>query len=104
MTTQPGGYGDVYGRVGSTPAIVDGIVYVAGVEDYLFALDAETGQEKWRFQTPKGSMNSPSVADGVVYISSGDETLYAVDAETGKEIWRFSLPKLQIGNPFWSSS
>lgn len=105
MSSQPGGFGlSINGKVGSTPAIIDGTIYIGGAEDYLFALDAETGQEKWRFKTPGGSVNSPAVADGIVYFGSGDENLYAVDTKTGKEIWRFALPKLPEENSPWSSS
>lgn len=80
---------NLYGRLGSTPAVVQGRVYVGG-DEYLYALDAATGAEQWRFNTPNGFVTSPAVAGDTVYFESGDSTLYAVVATTGKERWRFT--------------
>jgi outer membrane protein assembly factor BamB len=91
----------------STPAVADGVVYVGSIEHHaahgaLFAIDAGSGVERWRFSTIGEVRSSPAVADGVVYIGSGgahdaeDEqepdrgSLYAVDAATGAERWRFA--------------
>jgi outer membrane protein assembly factor BamB len=82
----------------SSPAIVDGVVFTgeSGNGD-LHALDLQTGEVKWVFETHGGTFASPSVADGIVYIGSdgskADPTdttpvaFYAVDAETGTERW-----------------
>ena len=79
----------------STPAVVDGVVYVGGVDGYLYALDAVTGTNRWKFKTqgnsdfPAGEIyHAPAVANGVVYFGSRDYALYAVDALTGKRKWR----------------
>lgn len=99
--------------VGSSPTVVDGVVYIGSgdpnalsddTERYLYALDAATGEEQWRFGTGDEVYSSPAVVDGVVYISSGDPftdapgKLYALDASTGDELWRF---RFQMG---WESS
>ena len=78
----------VYGRSGSTPAVVQDRVYIGGDES-LYALDAVTGQEQWRFNTPRGIVNSPAVAGDLVYFASGDSTLYAVARTAGRLVWRF---------------
>jgi outer membrane protein assembly factor BamB len=101
---------------GTSPVVSDGVVYVSGevhvsgddvVSDYayqfLYALDARSGQEKWRFpwSTNANQPSCPAVSDGLVYIggNNGDkypttigsksEALYALDAESGREIWKF---------------
>ena len=68
------------GNVGfvSSLAIADGVVYVGSGDGRLYALDAETGQEKWRFKTDGAIVSSPAVAGGVVYFASTDGYLYAV--------------------------
>ena len=63
---------------GSSPAIADGVVYVGSEDGRLYALDARTGQEKWRFKTDGAIVSSPAVAGGVVYFASTDGYLYAV--------------------------
>jgi outer membrane protein assembly factor BamB len=69
------------------------VVYFGSFDNHLYAVDAETGQEKWRFTSGGEETSSPSVAGGVVYFGSHDQHLYAVDIHTGEEKWRF-----QTGN------
>ena len=78
--------------VPSSPALVNGIVYVGGYSIGLFALDASTGTLKWNYITgsgsyPNGVVSSPAVANGVVYVGSYDHKLYALDAATGAFKW-----------------
>jgi len=48
------------------------------LDSFFYALDAATGQEKWRFKTGEdadihnqvGIQSSPAVADGVVYLAA----------------------------------
>jgi outer membrane protein assembly factor BamB len=69
--------------------VADSTVYAGSWDGYLYAVDAETGDERWRFETGDWVESSPSVADGTVYVGSNDRNLYAVDAETGDEQGRF---------------
>jgi outer membrane protein assembly factor BamB len=97
----------------SAPAVADGIVYFGsgcigggpqGCGDppdsyyYFYALDLQTGQEKWRFGTSGAVVSSPLFGDGVVYFGSEDQYLYAVDGQTGREKWRFKTE-----DALWSS-
>ena len=71
----------------------------------LYAIDAVTGKEKWRFGTGRAVVSSPAVSNGVVYVGSRDNNLYAIDAETGKERWRFGTGEWCVFIPFsvgWS--
>jgi outer membrane protein assembly factor BamB len=56
----------------------------------VYALDAATGTERWRFLA-QGSVSSPAVVGEAVYVttSAPDSCVYAVDARTGEERWRF---------------
>jgi outer membrane protein assembly factor BamB len=73
----------------SSPAVVDGIVYVGSGDNHVYALDARTGALRWKFKTGDVVHATPAVVDGVVYIGSWDRYLYALDATTGAEIWKF---------------
>ncbi|MGH8313667.1 MAG: PQQ-binding-like beta-propeller repeat protein [Steroidobacterales bacterium] len=73
----------------SSAAVVDGVVYVASDDSFLYAVDEATGSLKWKFETQGRSASSPAVRDGVVYFGSYDGAFYAVDAATGKEKWKF---------------
>jgi outer membrane protein assembly factor BamB/serine/threonine protein kinase len=75
----------------SSPAVVDGTVYIGRkVDDTVYAIDAESGTEEWRFVTDAGVTSSPAVVDGTVYIGSSDDNVYALDAEDGTEQWRYT--------------
>ncbi|MDX3513511.1 PQQ-binding-like beta-propeller repeat protein [Streptomyces caniscabiei] len=91
----------------SSPTVVDGVVYVGGGGDvtfrfggggneyedgYVYAVDAGTGKQRWKFTTRSRVDESPTVVDGVVYACSLSGTAYAVDAGTGKQRWEFTTP------------
>lgn len=90
--------GDV---VTATPAVVDGTVYVGDWAGTFYALDQETGDERWTFETDVHEtvyagqiVSSAAVADAdgrrLVYFGGG-KTMYALDAGTGEEVWRYEL-------------
>ena len=76
--------------VQSSPAVVNGTVFVGARDGWLYALDAATGAERWRFDHKISWVNtSPAVLDGVVYAGSSDgQFVQAVDGSSGKELWR----------------
>jgi outer membrane protein assembly factor BamB len=47
--------------------VANGIIYSATPDKALFAVDAETGQEKWRYKTKRPLYAPPIVGDGVIY-------------------------------------
>ena len=75
------------GTVSSAAAVVDGTVYIGSGDANIYALDAETGAEQWRYATGGFVGSAPAVVDGVVYVGSNDGTVYALDAATGAEEW-----------------
>src|SRR4030095_15147664 len=58
-------------RAISTPAIPDGLVYIASFSGSLHCLDAKTGQEYWTRDVLAAVWGSPFIVDGKVYL--GDE-------------------------------
>jgi len=75
----------------TTPAFLDSLVVVGGFNDNtIYALDAESGQERWRLKVDGGFVEGGVVDEaGNLYIGSSDGDLYAVSPE-GQELWRFS--------------
>jgi len=82
----------------STPLVIDGVMYVTSAWSKLFALDAKTGKEIWRFD-PKvpGEAGVKACCDvgnrgvaawnGKIFLGTLDGRLLAVDAATGKQAW-----------------
>lgn len=77
------------GLVMSSPAVVDGTVYVGSTDHNLYAINGETGALKWKFPTGSRVTSSPAIAGGAVYFGSFDGIFYALDAATGKLRWKF---------------
>ena len=73
----------------SSPVVAQGTVYFGSGDGNLYALDATSGELRWKFPTGDVVHSSPAYADGVLYFGSWDSFFYAVDAATGKEKWRF---------------
>lgn len=88
-------------RLEATPIVVDNVMYVSSIAGMVYALNAETGQQLWRFDPGVasfaalyakaccGPVNRGVVFwKGRVYVAAFDGTLYALDAKTGGVIWK----------------
>jgi outer membrane protein assembly factor BamB len=80
---------DVFDVFLSSPVVARGTVYFGSGDRNVYALDADSGALKWKFQTGDVVHASPAYADGILYFGSWDSYFYAVDADSGKEKWRF---------------
>ncbi|MFJ9597985.1 PQQ-binding-like beta-propeller repeat protein, partial [Streptomyces virginiae] len=75
------------GKAWSSPAVVDGTLYIGSHDKKVYALDAATGTPRWTHTTGGWVDSSPAVVDGTVYIGSSDKKVYALDAATGTPRW-----------------
>jgi outer membrane protein assembly factor BamB len=89
------------GACGSRPVIAGGVAYFTGgleayssvgvrARDRVWAIDAATGQEKWRHRTDSASCADHPVvvtADGVFVTIDGDHKTYGLDRATGRRRW-----------------
>jgi len=75
----------------SSPAVVDGVVYVGCRDAHVYAVDAATGRRRWDYPTSKSwAIGTPAVRDGVVYVGTSDSSRFmALDAKTGRLRFNF---------------
>jgi len=60
----------------------------------LYALDVDTGSERWRF-TPEEFITSPATESSEFVYVGGMNGLYAVDSESGEEQWHFEIERVR---------
>ncbi|MBI1754053.1 MAG: PQQ-binding-like beta-propeller repeat protein [Acidobacteria bacterium] len=71
----------------SSPAVVDGIVYVGSVDGAVYAISASKGELKWRTGTGDIIRSSPAVANGRVFAGNFSGKVFCLDAATGARVW-----------------
>jgi outer membrane protein assembly factor BamB len=71
----------------SAVAVDDGVVFVPSMDEHLYAVNLQTGKQKWKFKAGpfKGA---PGVKDGVVYAGDLDGILHAVSVANGSRKWK----------------
>jgi alcohol dehydrogenase (cytochrome c) len=80
----------------SPPLVVDGVLFIEGMQNNVYAVDAATGQWIWTYtyelaahiaQGEGRGARGLAYGDGKVYIGTMDNHVVAIDAKTGKEAW-----------------
>src|ERR1700730_6813931 len=79
----------------ATPLVVDGVLYLEGMQNNIYAIEAATGRPLWTYtykwpETVTYSIRGArgiAFGDGRLYMGTQDNHLVAVDAATGEEAW-----------------
>ncbi|MFQ6131027.1 MAG: PQQ-binding-like beta-propeller repeat protein [Armatimonadota bacterium] len=82
-------------HVPTTPTAAGGLVFVAGQDGKVRALDARTGELRWGFATAGPIKMPPTIWEGRAYVGSGDGHVYALEAATGRLLWRFRAAPIE---------
>lgn len=91
--------GRVYRGLEATPIVVDGVLYTSGAWSQVYALDAKTGKQIWRYDpSVDGNYARRTCCDvvnrgvqvwkGKVYVGTLDGYLVCLDAASGNVIWK----------------
>ena len=84
------------GRAGTTPLVVDGMMYITESPSSVIALDAATGRLYWRYDHPLPdelnfccgpSNRGVAILGDRLFMSTLDAHVVALDARTGSVIW-----------------
>jgi outer membrane protein assembly factor BamB len=69
--------------------LIDGDLVLVGSGDrWFYAIERESGEERWRFEAGAAVQSSAAVHAGLVYFGDRSNVLYALDRRTGRERWR----------------
>jgi outer membrane protein assembly factor BamB len=85
--------------------VIDNTVFVGSGDGFLYALEADSGQLKWKYETDGeilGAANWTRSADGQkiwILVGSYDNRVHGVDAETGQAVWIYETDNYVNGSP-----
>jgi len=87
----------------TAPVVADGRVFVIDGSGMVRALNAETLEVQWEFQTAGGKGNcnnvaSPAIADGYLHVGTMAGTYYVLDTGTGNVV-----KKIDCGEPIFAA-
>jgi len=90
----------------AAPIVVDGVMFVSGWDGWLWALDAKTGVEIWRYKHAVpfdvslccGNVNrGVAAARGKVFFVTANAHVVALDATNGKRVWDRTYGDVRAG-------
>lgn len=100
----------VRSQVPHPPLVHAGRAYFYAWDNYVHALDAETGEVVWRFETgdiPSCVGNqfcirdspAPAINNGILFVPGLDGVLYGLDADKGSVVWTHPLVGSKRASP-----
>ena len=90
----------------TTPVVSNGVMYITTAYNHLFALNARTGKQLWRYDHKLGGTEifccgpvnrGVGLGYGMVYMATLDAQLVALDAATGKVAWAKQVADPTLG-------
>jgi outer membrane protein assembly factor BamB len=91
----------VDGHIVGNPITYNDMLIVPLGEQDVVALNLETQETVWRFDTERGVWAQPLLVENTLYVSSMDHNLYAINADTGAELWRLALDGAVASTPLF---
>lgn len=90
----------------TTPLVVDGVMYTSGMPGQVFALDARSGLQIWKYERKQKVVNpyetnrfnrGVAVLGNRVFVGTLDACLIALDARTGQPLWEAQVADTMKG-------
>ena len=74
----------------SKPTAADGKIFIGTPSRFVYAVNAETGKEIWKYELGAAISGAPVFDNHKIYIGQqgGEDDFYCLDANTGKMIWK----------------
>lgn len=90
---------------GIVPALMDGIIYVADSDGAVVALDASSGEKKWKVELEDVVLGGGvGIGGNLVLVGSTEGEVFALDATTGEQRWQAFVSSEILAAPGANSS
>lgn len=85
--------------VWAEPLLVDGTLYLSSMDHQLYAIDAETGDQRWSVDLGGAISDKPVLYDGSLYVGSFARKIFRISVETGEITAEFPTNEWIWGSP-----
>jgi len=90
----------------SSAAIADGAAYIGSNNGKVYAIDLESGEQRWSFtcgtvEAPTEVEAPPLVLGDRLYVGSTDGVMHALDRATGEQLWTVAVEDKIVGSANW---
>ncbi|MBZ5662785.1 MAG: PQQ-binding-like beta-propeller repeat protein [Acidobacteriia bacterium] len=83
----------------AAPLVVDGVLFLEGMQNNVYAIDAVSGRTLWTYEYKWPEVKTFSIrgarglayGDGRIYMGTQNNHLVALDAKTGAEVWNIHI-------------
>jgi outer membrane protein assembly factor BamB len=85
----------------TAPVAAGGLIFLAGADGVVRALDDATGKARWSAYTGGQVRYPPAISNCRAYVGSDDGWMYTFEAATGKLLWRFRAAPIERRIPVY---
>jgi outer membrane protein assembly factor BamB len=78
--------------------VTNGTAYFGLASGMVYAVDVETGKDKWHFKAERDVWAPPLLVDQTLYVTSLDHHVYALDVATGTVKWQKDMGAAVAGD------
>jgi eukaryotic-like serine/threonine-protein kinase len=91
---------DLGGALAASPVFGDdGVIFIGTSGSQMLALDAESGQQLWAYDSEGWIWSDAAYHQNVLYFGDLDGYLYALDAQSGSERWKIQADGAILSKP-----
>jgi hypothetical protein len=72
----------------SSPIASDGVAFFGGLDSTVYALDIQTGAQKWKLRTNGEIRSNLVLHNNQLFLAGGNGVLSCIDKNSGKPVWR----------------
>ncbi len=86
-----------------SPVAVENRLFFAGLDGFIYSLDAATGRVVWKRRLAAAPSTSLVFRDKTLYVGTTDQHIYRLNAETGATVAELATEATPVGTPVFAA-